>query len=341
MTQKTIRNLSKRGHKTVKQLPKAPEQGASYWIDSPNGKREFTHPLFKFPAKFHPPIVRWAIDTFYEDGVILDPFMGSGTVQVEALAKGIDSIGIDVDPIAIYISKVKSTPIEPETLKKEFEVLKRALSNKIELHSKVEKIEGGDISVRKFNVEKNRLPIPPIPNIPHWFRLYVIIDLAQILKTIDSVKIRNKSRDFFKACFASIIRRVSNAEPGTVSGLEVTSIQSKKNKTRKISVYKTFFSKVESEIQNMAELWKASKKSADNVSVNIFSGNVNDILKKKKSFEDVSLIITSPPYCRAVEYSRRHYLEMYWLKFVKSQDEQVSLTHTYIGRKLVRRLDWD
>src|SRR5690606_10256775 len=81
--------------------------------------------------------------------------------------------------------------------------------------------------------------------------------------------------------------------------------------------------------------------SADNVSVNIFSGNVNDILKKKKSFEDVSLIITSPPYCRAVEYSRRHYLEMYWLKFVKSQDEQVSLTHTYIGRKLVRRLDWD
>lgn len=341
MTPKTTRSLSKKGHITVKQLPKAPEQGASYWIESPNGKREYTHPLFKFPAKFHPPIVRWAIDTFYKDGVILDPFMGSGTVQVEALAKGISSIGIDVDPIAIYISKVKSTPIEPQLLKKEFELLKAALSTKATLHFKEEKEEGGDISLEKFEIEKNRLPIPPIPNISHWFRLYVIIDLAQILKTIDSVRMRNKSRAFFKACFASIIRRVSNAEPGTVSGLEVTTIQSKKNETRKISVYKTFFSKAESEIQNMAELWEARKKTTENVPVNIISGNVNDILKKKKLFEDVTLVITSPPYCRAVEYSRRHYLEMYWLKFVKSQDEQVSLTHTYIGRKLVRRLDWD
>ncbi len=338
----SYRNPSKKGHEVVDSLPRRPRHGESYWIDTPNGKREFTHSLFKFPAKFHPPIVRWAIDSFYESGKILDPFMGSGTVQVEALAKGISSFGIDIDPLATFISTVKSTPIESVSLRKEFLLLKEALDSFAHIHSKQGQTAGGDISVQEYESVANGLPIPPIPNMSHWFRLYVIIDLARILQVIDLIEIRKKSRNFFKACLAAIIRRVSNAEPGTVSGLEVTSIQAELNKTRKINVFKVFFAKVEQEIQNMAQLWEASQNAQSKASVKIYQGDTISVLQKKKAqLENVSLVITSPPYCRAVEYSRRHYLEMYWLGLVDSQIEHIALTHSYIGRKLVRLADWN
>lgn len=341
-TEISYRNPSKKGHKVVDCLPKRPRGGVSYWIDTPNGKREFTHSLFKFPAKFHPPIVRWAIDSFYKSGKVLDPFMGSGTVQVEALAKGVSSFGIDVDPLATFVSAVKSSPIEPTSLKEEFCLLKEALQSVVNAHSIQEQTPGGDISVQEYEDIANSLPVPPMPNISHWFRLYVIVDLARILQTMDLAEIRGKSRKFFKACLASIIRRVSNAEPGTVSGLEVTSIQAQKNKTRKISVFKAFYSKVEQEIQNMSELWTTYQNVPNEVSVKILTGDTITILQKRKAlFTDVSLVVTSPPYCRAVEYSRRHYLEMYWLGLVESQNEHISLTHSYIGRKLVRLSDWD
>lgn len=342
MLSQTNRKTSKKGKTVVDSLPRIPKQGDTYWIDTPNGKREFTHPLFKFPAKFHPPIVRWAIDSFYKDGIILDPFMGSGTVQVEALAKGISSFGIDIDPLATFISTVKSTPIESTSLKKEFLLLKEALKSFANIHFKQEQTAGGDISLQEYELIAKGLPIPPMPNISHWFRLYVIVDLARILQIIELVEIRKKSRNFFKACLTAIIRRVSNAEPGTVSGLEVTSIQAKINKTRKISVFKVFYSKVEQEIQNMSALWQTYQSVPREVSTKIFTGDTITVLQKKKSiFADVSLVITSPPYCRAVEYSRRHYLEMYWLGLVENQSEQITLTHSYIGRKLVRLSDWD
>ncbi|MEP7135820.1 MAG: DNA methyltransferase [Chloroflexota bacterium] len=343
MNSKTIgRNTSSNGHKIVEYLPRVVEKNASYWIESPNGKHEYTHSLFKFPAKFHPPIVKWALDTYYKNGKVFDPFMGSGTVQVESLAKGISSIGIDIDPIAVFISKVKSCPLNPKSLKKDYDVLKTKLLRVQISHQEQENISGGDISYSTYEKEARSLRIPPIPNIEHWFRWYVIIDLARLLQVIESLNIDAKSQDFFKACFASILRRVSNAEPSTVSGIEVTRIQAELNKTRKISVFKTFFKKVDFEIINMTELLDAYKESGSKASVKIFSGDVvNFLQKKKKALEDVSLVITSPPYCRAVEYSRRHILEMYWLGFVDNQIDHIALTHSYIGRKLVRLPDWN
>lgn len=336
------RNIHKRGHQVVEKLPKSPTDNASYWINSPNTKREYTHPLFKFPGKFHTPIVRWAIDAYYETGKILDPFAGSGTVQVEALAKGISSFGIDVDPLSTFISQVKSTPIEPRQLKKEFLLLKNALSASKKLHKMEESIPGGDIDQVSYELQSHGLSIPPIPNIAHWFRLYVIVDLARILCAIGSTNMREKSRKFFKACLVAIIRRVSNAEPDTVSGLEVTKIQANKNKTRKISVFKSFYQKVESEILNMEDLWMAYKKSETATSATIYCGDASTILKSQKSqFRDVSLVITSPPYCRAIEYSRRHYLEMYWLGLVDSRDTHLSLAHSFIGRRAVNKYVWN
>jgi hypothetical protein len=69
-----------------------------------------THYAFRFPAKFHPPVARYLVDNFSKAGDwVIDPFCGSGTLLVEGVQAGRRMHGVDLDPIAAFISRIKST----------------------------------------------------------------------------------------------------------------------------------------------------------------------------------------------------------------------------------------
>src|SRR5689334_10036366 len=42
---------------------------------------------------------------------ILDPFCGSGSIMVGAAQQGRAAVGIDVNPLALFVSRVKLTPL--------------------------------------------------------------------------------------------------------------------------------------------------------------------------------------------------------------------------------------
>jgi hypothetical protein len=340
------RQSSPNGHEQVQRLPRVPGYGISYWLESPNGRHEFTHQLMRFPAKFHLPVVRWALGQYGRKGsVLLDPFTGSGTAQVEALARGISSVGVDIDPLACLIARAKTKPISPNVLDQSLTQIKELLESYADLHADRERREAADISEQRYLADIVGLTIPPIPNITHWFRRYVIVDLARIKWAIEQAAIGKAEKQFFMACFAGIIRRVSNADPDPVSGLEVTSVQVERNKKRKIAVYSVFLEKCRFAIDGMEQLWEAYKMYTPAPRTRIIQGdtqNLANLLDAISFTEDgYPLVVTSPPYCRAVEYSRRHQLEMYWLDHVRNAAEHVELSHTYLGRKLVRVGDWE
>jgi len=68
------------------------------------------HNLYPYKGKFYPRIVRTIINTFKlkEDSIILDPYNGCGTTTHEASLMGLNSIGIDINPIGIIISDLKN-----------------------------------------------------------------------------------------------------------------------------------------------------------------------------------------------------------------------------------------
>jgi len=328
------------------QLPRNPSKHSTYWIESPNGSLRLTHYLFKFPAKFHPPIVRWVLDRFGRKGsILLDPFNGSGTVQVEALARGISSVGVDIDPVACFIARAKTTPLDPKDIQQGLARVQKKVAPYMAAHATEESRPGADITQRRFDREVRGLSIPPIPNITHWFRRYVIVDLGVLFAVVEQARLSAPLRLFLKACIGSIIRNVSNADPAPVSGLEVTSVQAKKNASRRIPVFKTFFRKVKDAITGMAQLSEAHLLQKCPASAWVVQGDalhLGAVLGRRGLPEaDYPLVVTSPPYCRAVEYSRRHSLEMYWLGFIDSQEQHIALTHRYLGRKLVRKSDWN
>src|SRR5262245_2687564 len=87
-----------------------------------------THYLFRYPAKFHPPVAAALIRQYTRRGdVILDPFCGSATLLVEARVLHRHGIGLDVDPVAAFIAGVKTRRIGARSLKRSAKLLLRSI----------------------------------------------------------------------------------------------------------------------------------------------------------------------------------------------------------------------
>ncbi|MDW8352124.1 MAG: DNA methyltransferase [Anaerolineae bacterium] len=69
-----------------------------------------THHYYRYPARFSPVFARAVIETFTSPGdIVIDPFVGGGTTLVEASALGRHSIGVDINSLAVFVSRVKTT----------------------------------------------------------------------------------------------------------------------------------------------------------------------------------------------------------------------------------------
>ncbi len=74
-----------------------------------------THSFYLYPARFSPEIARAVIDIFSEPGDwVLDPFMGGGTGIIEGLAIGRSMIGADLNALAHFVAKVRTTPLSAQ-----------------------------------------------------------------------------------------------------------------------------------------------------------------------------------------------------------------------------------
>lgn len=261
-----------------------------------------THGIHKYPAKFIPQIPRFCIEAYSDVGdVVLDPFMGSGTTLLESFILGRNSYGIDIHPLARLIAKVKTTPLDPETLS--------AMAD-------------GLLSDIRGDLGDNRSWIPEIPNREHWFRPSVLDELATIKKNVWRIR-EGDCQDFFKICFSSIIRKVSNSDDDSLIP-EVTSFHKKLDEQGKTSydALSRFENTIRNKLMDAADLWRLAQDipgkygSAPNVS--IIGNDARDIALGAGS---VDLAVTSPPYASAVHYVSVHKLEMHWLDLIGNMAE--------------------
>ena len=324
----------------------APEGDAGSPVQPPPGYRRLdfsgvdaprlTHYMFRFPAKFHPPVVHALMQRYMTSGqTLLDPFCGSGTLLLAATVEGLHAIGSDVDPVAVFVAKVKTHRFRPGHLHTSWALLHPLLAKLARTDDEYHERCFTDITPSEYEatLSDDRLWTPAIPNLLHWFRRYVVVDLARILSSIDRVNVPETHRAFFRLIFASIIRRASNADPVPVSGLEVTAHMKRLDSAgRVVNPFQLFFKAMEKGLSAVKDYWEASTPKSR---VSVFQADATSLSTRIR--KQVDGVITSPPYHNAVDYYRRHQLEMFWLGLTKTHSERLELLPRYIGRSGVRK----
>ena len=81
--------------------------------------------------KPHNVVAEYIMHYTKKEDIILDPFCGSGVTIIEALRSGRKAIGIDLDPMAIFITRCTGMPINLEILEEEFVRIKQNAKPKI------------------------------------------------------------------------------------------------------------------------------------------------------------------------------------------------------------------
>lgn len=149
----------------------------------------YTHKIHQYPAMFIPQLVRKILLEYSQKGdTVLDIFSGSGSALVESLVTGRKGIGIELNPLAVLISQVKTTAIAGETLKNRYLKL-------------LEKLYEEKKSNRNYNFK----------NIDFWFSLEIIQYFSHILNCIQTEE-NEDIRNAFSVCFSDIVRFFSRCK---------------------------------------------------------------------------------------------------------------------------------
>lgn len=250
--------------------------------------KEGIHGIHSYPAMMAPPIARRLIGELTNKGdAVLDPFCGSGTVLAEAVLLGRRAVGYDINPLALLIAKVKTTPISPETLRKTLEGIERIASAIIP--------------------DPEYLNVPVFPNIEFWFKPEIITDLTRLKHGIGHIS--NESiKSFFMLVFARTVRQVSNTRR---KEFKLYRLPEEKLRSHSPDVFVSFRDVALECINIMEQLYLSSREM--NLDTDIRFHDSRTPLPINRSVE---LMLTSPPYGDSrttVAYGQFSRLALQWL----------------------------
>lgn len=262
-----------------------------------------THEYHPYPAKFIPQIPNNLIKLFSKkDDVVYDPFCGSGTTVVESVINGRNAIGNDVNPLAVLISKVKSTYLPEKRVSRIKQIL-------FDIEVLIDSFYDNPALFCSRNSENTH--VIDSPNLEYWFHRDVIKELGIIKRKLLDEK-DNDIKDFLNIAFSGIIVSVSFQDSNT------RYVKVEKNIKQK-DTFSRFKAAVLRMIKKNHELspFKNSRpiiKIADTRQNTGFKEDTADIA------------ITSPPYPNAYDYHLYHKHRMYWLEM-----DPLELKHKEIG----------
>ena len=330
-----------------------------YWDFREDDTKEYTHGLHNYPAMMVCPISRNIIRLVRDMQPIhalLDPFAGSGTVLVEGMVNGIETVsGNDINPLALLLSKVKTTPLDNKQLTTEVEQLLKRISQKRTSNSSVlddidsyctgilhldltDKKGWGDKAhtyLREY-CESNDIDIciPEFKNMGYWFRPRVVLELAIIKSEIE--KIENKDiRDFVFVAMSETIRFVSNRRNGE---FKMFRMPAAKVQAFNPDVYDEFSKILLRNVAKMKDFCEVLERNNSKSSVSVFNNNVCSLSDVEDDTYD--LIITSPPYGDSrttVAYGEYSRLSLQWINlFELSEKEIMGVDKSLMGGKKYR-----
>ncbi|SFR56984.1 hypothetical protein SAMN04488591_2048 [Microbacterium azadirachtae] len=266
---------------------------------------EYTHGLYPYPARLLRHIPRFLLATdAIVDGIdlVFDPFVGSGTVLLEAQLRGLAAVGVEQNPVAALASRVKVLGAVPDNI---LTTLTRVLDE----------------------ARRTRRKLVPSTALERWYSAGAFSALARLASQVAAGA--PEDRDLLALCLALTARRVARTDPRIP-----VPVTSERNATAtSADVWKAWASEAEAIARKLGSL-PPSRPEA-----HVIQGDArNSAVWPNAEQAQSTLLLSSPPYGAAQKYVRSTSLEAGWLGFAP-HGRTIHIEHDSIGREHLSAAD--
>ncbi|MCL2448261.1 MAG: site-specific DNA-methyltransferase [Polyangiaceae bacterium] len=263
----------------------APEPRAEAAQDD-DPDRQHVHGFHTYPARMHPATAAGLVRAVSaEGGVVLDPFCGSGTVLVEAMLASRQAVGTDLNPIAVRLARLKTTPANPAAR----EAIRAGAATVAEL--------AADRRARRAGATRRYPPEDVAAFDPH-----VLLELDSLRAGIAEQASSAPVRSALELVLSAILVKVSRRRSDTSSG----------GAARRIAAgfpTRLFRRKADELARRLGDLADRLPPGARAARVEL-----DDAVRLRSvGASTVDAVVTSPPYVATYDYLAHHALRLRWL----------------------------
>lgn len=266
-------------------------------------KDSSVHDWYRFVLSFPPHLVQEYIEKFgiSQNDVVLDPFCGTGTTNVECKKNGIASIGVEASPITFFASTTKCSWRKPNA---------KMYQEAIVIADQARRVIDTCTNLRKLTEEQDKLILKnSISEEP----LSQVLILRDIIYSAHSMY-----EDYYLLALAKhIVFSYSNLKFGPEVGIS-------RKKVYSVDVVGIWLSQVKT-MQNDLECHS----TLSGVPAQIIHGDARTINPAALSTK-ANFVITSPPYPNEKDYSRTTRLESVLLGYINTKEELRNVKKNFI-----------
>jgi hypothetical protein len=247
--------------------------------------RAHVHGFHSYAARLHPLTARRLIECLSVKGeTVLDPFMGSGTVLVEARLLERRGVGADLNPLSIELAHLKTRGTTAAERQELLEAGDRAMQ-----HAEDRRLSKAGPTIR-YGKEDTDL-----------FDIHMLLELDGLK---DGIRLEQDgfAREALKLVFSSILVKVSRQPGDTVQRVS----------PRRLATgfaIKLFSQKTQELAERLEEYARLLPPGVPEVRLQV------DDARKLSSVApgSVHLVVTSPPYPGVYDYAHHHAARLRWL----------------------------
>jgi hypothetical protein len=268
------------------------------------------------PESYSEPLIVEALEKYAlgKDDTILDPFSGTGTTVVTAALRGVNGVGLEVNPFLAFASRVKldwqvdlgQFDQSREQVLAEAQPLLESISASHDLFS---------ISIHP-SVEKHAREVlsgltePDMPRLYKWMT-EVVVQKILLLDHVIRQRVSERLQPHFLLALAAILRPASN--------MKLTAHAFGSNTRKEDSpVFELYTQKLEKMYQDLKYLQSLDR---DFGKTTVFHADARAFHSGQSDLLPATLAFTSPPYLNNLDYTMQTRMELFFLRFVNNMAE--------------------
>jgi site-specific DNA-methyltransferase (cytosine-N4-specific) len=273
-------------------------ENRDFWSFKGATRRSGAHALIHYPAMMVPSLQGKLLDALSAATPklksILDPFVGSGTMLVESMSRGLDFTGIDINPLAVLACQVKSGPYFVRAF------LDKAANLTASIRSDRE---------RSYHIQFNGRD--------KWFSAPALRGISRIARNIEKEP-QLWARRLFWLALAKVVRVTCNSRMSTYK-LHIKEIAADSAPVNPLELFDATLCRFAGYLREQRVCWNESGRLANgryvgNVTVGL--GDTSATLETPAQAAAYDAVITSPPYgdnVTTIPYGQYAYLPMRWI----------------------------